>query len=236
MLAINGYWTHNVFENTTDEHFTDYLFWFENIIIMSRVFNLPLSGLSYNLKSLHIESVDFNQPINNLPENLEYLQLICLYFNQPVDNLPYNLKYLRIQSCLFNQSLDKLPYNLEYLEIYHNANYNFDLCNLPPNIKKLVLNTNTDYLAQRTYIDLSVLPEKLETLTITTTYKIIASHTLPKYLKQINLFNFISNEYITDLRTKFPSISYLGFLINKVYFFLIIYIYQILKNIKNIIL
>ena len=209
MLAINGYKTHSVFENTTKEHFTDYLFWFENIVIMSSDFNLPLSGLSYNLKSLYIDSIEFNQPINNLPETLEYLSLISLHFNQPVDNLPYNLKYLQIQSISFNQSLDRLPHSLEYLEIWHNSKFIFDLTNLPTNIKKIILETPSGgYFSKKPLINLSVLPDTLETLI--TTYKITSSFNLPEKLKEIiftlKCWDTVPDQYKADLTVKYPSI------------------------------
>lgn len=113
----------------------------ENLIIYGEY--IPkLNNLPCGLKKLYIESCVTRNDKNNLnleklPDQLEVLCISISNFNSSLDNLPSKLKKLTIISQEFNQKIDNLPSNLEFLSLDLSDLYNYDLLNLPENLKTL---------------------------------------------------------------------------------------------------
>lgn len=150
--------------------------------------NVSVSCLPNHITHLMLD-FEYNEPIENLPQKLELLYLSDR-FNQSLDYLPINLKTLSL-GIEFNNPLDNLPPNLETLEM-DNTEFDFSLANLPISLKTFICGNNFSPTV------INTLPDTIHTIVIHDNKNfvdnIFAILKLPKYIRQIIIFNYNPNE------------------------------------------
>jgi hypothetical protein len=150
---------------------------YDNIIFVNN-FNNDLYLLPNNIKKIVLPNI-FNKSLDCLPSKLEEIEL-GKEFNQPINNLPIGLKKIKL-GLKFNQSLNLLPASLEELKLLTHY-FNYPLYNLPLNLKSLEI---YQFIID---IDLNVLPDSIEKLTINGNV-INKIYKFPKNLKKLSIGN-----------------------------------------------
>lgn len=164
-----------------------------NSLKLGGIFNKGVDNLPASLKSLWF-GWNFNRPVDNLPSSIEALYF-GENFNQPVGALPPKLKYLHFGDR-FNQPVDRLPSTLEL--IYFRKDFNQPVDRLPDSLKTLYFvgcrqhrwfSVDTPWYPTPNHekycvIDLNDLPDGLEVLNLSVTYKGVINR-LPSSLRKI---------------------------------------------------
>lgn len=148
-----------------------------------------------------------NNEIINLLKNENYQHIIFnnIYFNNPIDNLPNNIKIIEFnKKSEFNHQLNNLPIELEHLWLGINYQYNLD--NLPINLKSLkLIGYNGSY---------DNLPYGLLELQILEPYKLLSNNInnlkfdMNIHLKGINNLNLITPKLEILRLSNYTSLDY----------------------------
>ena len=180
----------------------------KNLLDIASGFIKKINPFYFNIIINHIDTNSF---FNVFTNNITHLNLECNRIDCELNNLPNTIEKLKIYTIVdYDYNLDNLPINLK--ELFYHSKLTKPLNNLPPNLKLLDIQ----------YIDnnnlLNNLPDSLQILSILDYYP-FRFNNLPISLKELSFgqikhtANGIKNynpNYIIELKFKFPNLKIYG--------------------------